>query len=393
MTAPSRAIARNDLIALSLTWALIVCLLYPLSRSADAAWLDFSSFYSAAHIVAAGDGGSLFEADAQQQSQKRLFGRSTPLFFYHPPFELLPLLPLSWLDYRNAVLVWGAAQALALMFVPALMRPLVARPRASLHLAAVCFAFPPLWIGLAQGQDSVLLLILLILCGRDLVSRREGRAGFWLALATFKPQIALPLFLLLGLTGRLKRLSGFVAGLALVFACSVMVVGWRGLLRYPEFLLAMMREQAHGTVVPAAMINLRGLVGSTGVELHAGATLAIIALLSVGVVAATIRSNVRGDDRVGPQYAAFVASSALVSYHLNPHDVAVLLIPILIAASIVAERRDSITTRAFLALLAVCVLYSPWTYLLVPGLRHLGAAALAVIPLALLPATVRGPSR
>lgn len=375
-------------VALAFTWAVMAAMLFMLSRSQDAVWLDFSSFYSAAALVASGGGASLFEVEAQRNVQQELFLRSDALLFYHPPFELLPLLPLTRLSYSNALWVWSAAQAALLLLVPALLAPLLPREVAPLHLAAVCFAFAPCWIALAQGQDSILLLLLLALACRDFAARRDARAGVWLALGLFKFQIVLPLLLLLLLRKRLRVLGGFVAGGVLVTLLSALVCGWSAVLGYPRFLFEMVRVDAHGTIAPAAMMNLRGLVSAAGLTDPLRALIAV-SIIGLAVLSCWLWWSRRADADPVALFASAVVLCAFLSYHFNPHDQSILLLPLL-AGFAGASVAGAPAKAALVTAAAASVVYSPWTLLALPGLSRLGFAALAVGALAFsIPALAR----
>jgi hypothetical protein len=360
------------------TWLLMTAFLVVWSRAPRSRAADFGAFYNAA-LLARTAPEKIFDTEAQAAIQRETIGRGIPLLFYHPPYELLPIIPLTSLSYANALLIWSAVQAGLLVLLPWLLRPLLTFPLSDLHLAIATFSFAPLWIALSQGQDTILLLLLITLAWRDLRSGRDVRAGFWLALGLFKFQIALPLAGMVIVGARRRAALGFVAGTALVVVLSAAVAGWDQLLRYPSLLISLVREHAYGTVQPEVMLNLRGLVAVlTGSRLSAGAGFVVVAVLSAAVAAAVLWRQ-RGESVTG-RFAAFVAVAALVSYHLNPHDVAVLLVPILYSFSVAAERRGS---RTLVALAAGSALYSPWTYLSLGPSHLLGMAAPLAAVLAL----------
>ena len=70
-------------------------------------------------------------------------------------------VPLAFLSYSGAYVAWAAINVAMMMTLPFLLRPFVRTPRNLLGVALLCFLFLPLWIALLQGQDSILLLLLL----------------------------------------------------------------------------------------------------------------------------------------------------------------------------------------------------------------------------------------
>lgn len=374
-----RSFQPAEWVALAFTWTVMAAMLFMLSRSKDVVWLDFSSFYSAATLVSTGGGTSLYDVAAQRDVQQELFLRSDPLLFYHPPFELLPLLPLTRLSYGDALWIWSSAQAALLLLVPALIAPLLPRAVAPLHLATVCFACATCWIALAQGQDSIVLLLLLLLCSRDMAAGKESRAGFWLALALFKFQFVLPLLFILLLRRRVRLLVGFAAGAVLVTALSALVCGWNAVLGYPRFLFEMVRVDAQGTIAPSSMMNLRGLIAASGVTdpLH---LVVVVGAIGLAVLAGWLWWSRRVDDPVA-LFASAVALCALLSYHFNPHDQSILLIPVLVGLAAASAGR-AMCIAAIITVAAASAVYSPWTLLALPGLSRLGFASIAVAALA-----------
>src|SRR5262245_31166842 len=69
-----------------------------------AGYTDFSQFYSGATIVRDGNGSQLYTYDAQAAMQKEMFAtaenRSGPVLYYHPAFEILAFVPLTYTRYE-----------------------------------------------------------------------------------------------------------------------------------------------------------------------------------------------------------------------------------------------------------------------------------------------------
>src|SRR5207245_9310363 len=72
---------------------------------------DFSAFYRTALMVRSGEHHTIYDAAAQNRFDRQIFPsleRYPPYYFYHPPYEVLWLLPLSFLSYRVAWWCWTA---------------------------------------------------------------------------------------------------------------------------------------------------------------------------------------------------------------------------------------------------------------------------------------------
>ena len=221
---------------------------------------DFSAFYSAGRIVSAGHGGQLYDLGVQREAQRifsEKFGRPPLLPFNHPPFEALIFAPLSLLPYGMAFVVWMSCNIAMSIGAIFLVRPYLQSLQNSFDLALIATSFfAPLLVAISQGQDSIILLFLFALCLVSLLRGREGLAGCTLALAMFKPQLALPAMLMLTLAHERWRrlLAGFFSTCIALSLVSVGVVGWRAFINYPAVLVQSVPENP-GVINPGDMPN------------------------------------------------------------------------------------------------------------------------------------------
>src|SRR5207249_11956626 len=110
-----------------------------------------------------------------------------PLPYSLPPFTALLFAPLALLPLSVAYLAWVVASIGMLVGAVALTARLGGWTRGSTALGvALALVYFPSVAALLLGQVSPLLLLLLALAVGELVGGRWGRAGFWLALGTFK---------------------------------------------------------------------------------------------------------------------------------------------------------------------------------------------------------------
>jgi hypothetical protein len=287
-----------------------------------------------------GQGHQLYDPASQLKCQARYALRVGTLYI-HPPFEALLYLPIARLSLRHAYLLWSF---LCLVFLAIAIRCLTKDGLTPwdwrLNLAA-SITFTPVLLCCIQGQDSSLLLLLMVLAFTALRNRHAVQAGIWLALGLFKFQIVLPMVLVLLLTQRgsgKNLLKAFImVGFALA-AISAAICGPSVFLAYPKFLLALSHQTFSG-IVPSAMPNIRGLVW---LFFH-DSVLAMVAtlILSLAAFARTIsianphrtsaESSLRESQaRFDLAFVGAVLFALLVSYHLNSHDLTVALIPIFV---------------------------------------------------------------
>jgi hypothetical protein len=307
---------------------------------------DFPDFYCAARMLAEGHGHQLYDADLQRQYQARYAGRVGTLYI-HPPFEAVIYLTVAWLPLKHAYLLWSL---LNLAFLAVGLRRLAKHALPPWHwsvLLAASLTFVPLLLCLEQGQDSLLLLLLVILAFMALRSERSFAAGCWLALGLFKFQIVLPLVLVLALTQPRTARTGIVKGFSLVALAlaglSAAISGWSVFIVYPEFLLHL-RAQPFAGIAPQAMANLRGLTFFFfrsdlffGNDHSLWAAVALTALSAAALLGALIVwKQAHAEFPIRPAavekfdlaFANTVLFALLVAYHLNPHDLSLLLLPI-----------------------------------------------------------------
>jgi hypothetical protein len=301
---------------------------------------DFPHFYCAARMLAEGHGHQLFDADLQRQYQARYAGRIGTLYS-HPPFEALLYLAVAWLPLRYAYFLWSFL-TMTLLAAGAALLARDALPRWDWHLLfAASLTFAPALVCVLQGQDSLLLLLLIILAFTALRRGSAFAAGCWLALGLFKFQLVLPLVLVLILTQPGRSRIGFAKSFSLtalaLAAASVAISGWSVLTLYPKFLIHF-KDQPFGGMAPQAMANFRGLTYFFFRSDDSAGAVAALSILSLAALVKTLivwrNARLASDTASETQnefdlaFASTVLFALLVSYHLNPHDLTLLLLPV-----------------------------------------------------------------
>jgi hypothetical protein len=355
---------------------------------------DFTIYYTAGTMLRQGTGRNLYDDvkqfEVQKQFAPQVATRLGALPFNHPPFEAVLFLPLTWLSYQQAYLVWMLANLAMLTALPILLRPYV--PLLATWPApawtVLSLVFFPIFFALLQGQDAILLMFLYGLAFVALKRDRLGAAGAWLACGLFKFHLVLPFLLLLLIQQRMfqqrKRILG---GFALVGAAlgvvSLAAVGVRQVIAYPHYVLSLERTMARGAIMPSDMPNLRGalyLLASKmpGFDLLAVALSAVVFLVAAWILRA--RGD-RVDERTNDLKFAFaIFATVLVSYHGLGYDLCILAPPVLL---IVGSLKDGVTgnTWSRLAMIAGLgvLLFSPLQLVLLMRYNHLAFLGWAVL--------------
>jgi Glycosyltransferase family 87 len=301
--------------------------LLPLLRNG---YQDFTIFYSAGTLVRRGGASQLYDLGAQYQVQTQFAPnvaiRQAALPYNHPPVEALLFVPLSYLNYWPAYLVWTFLNVILVALSLWVMRralPEIGRLNVVLVILA-CAGFAPLAMALVQGQDSVLLLALVTLSVGALVAERDVWAGAALGVGLFKFQFVIPFMLIVALR-RPRVLLGFGAAAAAVVAMSAMMVGWSGLADYVHFVVGVESHGAGGAII-ASMPNIRGLLaGLMGAHGAGRLALWLNIAASVAVLGIAMWWVGRGEVRLRMLVVMATVVSVLVSYHALVHDVTFLL--------------------------------------------------------------------
>ena len=343
-------------------------------------------------MLADGHGHQLYDAELQRQYQARYSGRVGTLYI-HPPLEALLYLAVAWLPLGSAYRLWFF---LNLIFLGFGMRQLAEDALAPWDwrlLLAASLTFVPALLCLQQGQDSILLLFLVIFGFTAWRRRHAFAAGCWLGLGLFKFQIVLPLVLVLFLTQSKNATNRIAKGfglVALAFAVlSAAISGWSVLIIYPNFLLHLQAQPFAG-IIPVAMANFRGLIYFLIRSDHSFWAAAAVAVVSAAALlkALAIWKHARAasdhspafssGDGFDPAFANTVLFALLVSYHLNPHDLSLLLLPIPVLLHHMLAQKTKSSVEKWVALGLLGILFLPPLHV---GMLKMGIYSPVGIPL------------
>lgn len=335
---------------------------------------DFTVFYTAGRIVREGLGSRLYDTRTQQAVQGEFATdediRRGPLPYIHPPFEALLFVPLTLLAYRWAFIVWNVVNLGILTAVMWLLRGWLASLRnLSVGLMVlISLAFFPIFANFHQGQDSILLLLLLVLGLRASDRGAPFAAGCWLGLGVFKYHLILLLVMVLGLWKGRRLLLGFTAVAAAAVAISFAIVGWQSGMQYPTYALKVASEPAFGGIPAQRLPNLLGLVGGWSPSGKAGWPVQVAVIVcAVGLLIVVARLRPAANDRrlFGLCCCCAVIASVLAGYSTNSYDLSLLLLPLALVEDYSArELSGNPSARAWLTAPILPLLISPlWFFL------------------------------
>ena len=345
---------------------------------------DFSIFYTAAKMVQHGEGAKLYDVAEQGRMESVLYPKvATPgetLIYDHPPLEALLFLPLAYVSYSTAYLIWLAVSILLLLLAVRLLSPFLKEIKALwAPLAVLIFlGFFPIFVCLLQGQDSILLLLLITLVFINLKKGRDFKGGILLAIALFKFQYTVPFLVPFILWRRWEFLSGVAVSSAGLFLLSLPVAGFWGTLSYATFLINLMKGiSAHRALYslgfpPNTVPNIWGAVEMMAHNVLSRSFRKGIIIVLSGLAVLWLakcwplgrRTSAKAFD-LG--FSLAVVTSVLVSYHVLLHDLSLLLIPFVLVLNQILRNEICTGRRRAVAFGIITLFYLSPLYLLLMG--------------------------
>jgi hypothetical protein len=342
---------------------------------------DFRAFYGAGWLLLHNPT-QLFNLSVQTAIQNIVvcpMWRGVP--FYHPAYEALLYAPFTLLSYRNAYVAFVVFNLLLLLLCYSLA-PLPADPRiAKVPRSLLLFLCFPAFMGIAEGQDSIVFLFLFCILWRALASGRDRSAGILLALGLFKLQIALGLLFFLALylpaPRRARLLLSWLPSAAAVALTCLLITGPQGMMTWLRLIASSSiasHESHHAqsviAVYPKAMPTLNGLLYVLGARfLPTHISFALDLALSILVLAVAIYL-IRTSRTLATAFCAALSATLLLSPHLYLYDYVLLLFPILL----LSERRQPLLAALFYLL--------PFILFIIQGIDWF--AIMAIVPAAFL---------
>lgn len=331
---------------------------------------DFRQLYVAGYMVRHGYRHDLYNYDLQTKLQANLVTQQDlALPFIRPAYEALLIVPLTPFSYRAAYLLFlimnVALVGLCLCLLKSWVPNLVARWRAL--LGAIVVAFLPINVALMQGQDSVLLLTIVMAAMACSTRGHRFYSGLILGLGVFKLQVIVPIAMLFVLWRRWRVVAGLAISTTSMALLSVAVTGFAGV---PAFLGSLVSvggvtnsKLINFPIRLQVMSNLRGLIScALANSFSSGEIRAVVVLISaILMIALAVLVPARWKNPL----PIAITAAALVSYYLFVHDLSVLLIPILFLLE--AACLPVLSERNFAAWAAVLAYVAPLCLIAVPA--------------------------
>ncbi len=350
------------LLAMSISHGAMVFKVAPFLKKG---YQDFTTFYTAATMLRSGQGSNLYDPDAQYRTEKKFAPdvpiRQAALPYMHPPFEALLFVPFTFLGYVPAYALWTVFNlALIVLNLFLLRRNFPEIATLSPVMSGLAAAgFFPITIGLIQGQDTILVLLGVVLCLVLLKEERDTWAGLALGLGLCKFHFAVPLALVLAFR-RPRLLIGFVPMTLGFGALSIAVVGWQGVVHYVPYVMNLERTGAGGAIPASDMPNLRGLIDTLwGLRTDTAGSMAVTLVCSIAVLSATLWRVRRGGESLHHTFGLATIAVILISYHTLPYDLALLFpsVLVLLARAVSENERLSRADTGLLVLFFLTPLY------------------------------------
>jgi hypothetical protein len=307
----------------------------------SAGYGDFSALYTAGLLVRRGEGRLLYDRREQWRLQQEFAPnvdiRQGPMPFIRPPFEALVFFPLAYFSYPVALAIWSLAKVV-LLWITARVLP---RPYPFTRIypawleVALCLGFFPVFLDLFQGQDAILLLLIVAAALNRLVSGKDVAAGAMLALGLFKFHLLAPIAIMIWLGGRARILAGFLPGTAMLVALSCVISGAGVLRAYPLYLLDLNRTAGVGFVTAQSMPNLRGLLSVlVGRAPYPGPIHWLLLPAAVAAIVLTARlwrpRMNAGFPGLAMGYCLALLVAIMASYYARSYDMTLLIVPLLL---------------------------------------------------------------
>jgi hypothetical protein len=303
---------RVVVVSFSLLWISMGSLIAP-----GAIKHDFLNLYTGASLALHGDFRAMHDVGVQLQREREFVPSTDALVpFVRPSFYALLLAPLALIPFKAAFWVWLAFQSALLLGCWAWGF----RRFGAEALVFASFSLPgPL--GIASGQDCVILLVLFIAAFELNDRGKPVASGAALALMLIKFHLILLWPVALVLRKRWKMLAGFCAMAAAEAIVSLALGGMEGARNY----VALLRNKSLDHLSPSKelMICFQGLTENLGIvsPVAIGAIIgAILLIFAFGVY----------DAPLWKMFAATAVASLLVAPHVYGYDATLLLLPFLL---------------------------------------------------------------
>jgi hypothetical protein len=304
--------------------------------------LDYRGTRTAGEAILAHGLGASYDPAQLEASQRRLYdryvhstGRGALPFGvvpspYPPPFSLV-FVPSTFLAPVPGFLAWTFVHFLVFVLYQIRLGRAFHVAGSGWLIVAVLLS-PPVFIHLVMGQISVWLMVFF---GEAVIAFDRGRslrAGIWLGLLVFKPQVLVLIIPALVIARQWRMLSGMAAAVAVVLAPTFIVAGdW--VTGFADGLRTFV--DATGMVMntfPTSMTNWRAfaLNASRAVPPFVAWGIAVLGMILTGVAGLVCGRALRGGGQPAASLAwlGLVAATNAFTWHAHVHQTLLLIPPL-----------------------------------------------------------------
>ena len=361
--------------------------------------LDYRGSRAAGEAILAHGLGAAYDLQLLEASQRQLFnryviereGHSIPFGVvpapYLPPFSLA-FVPSTLLPPVPGYLAWTLFHALLLVLYQFRLARAFGVSKPGWLIAAVVLSFPA-FINLIMGQISIWLVVFF---GEAVIAfdrQQRFRAGAWLGLLLFKPQVLVLFVPALALAGQWRVFLGMVASIAVVIVPILVFAGdWAA-----DYIRGI-RSAAGSTgtvmnIFPSSMTNWRacGLNAARLFPPPLAWGVALAGMIATAIAGLSCSVGLRSNDRRRPQqtpgertglaWLGLAAATCAFTWHSHVHQLLLLVPPLYAVVAALPRLKNSV---AF-SLLGSSVIFVLAAFTLGIGAAHdiLGVTLLACL--------------
>jgi len=273
---------------------------------------DFPFYYWGAEMVRSGNVTNLY------------LPQPVDYYYTRPAFETLLFLPFTFLPFWSAYVLWTIFNLGCLIASHRLMAAWNLRRVSPAGSLGVMLAFFPVSFAIMNGEDSMLLLLLLACWSfYELRSGRQFLSGLIIGFSIARFQFLLPFLLLLAAWKLFRLLGGAIVSAAGMMLLSIFVTGWRGQITYYHLLRDLATRD-----YPATMANLRVVL----IHMHLQF---LLVPLSLAIVGFALWKGRRMQDV--EKFLIAIVAVCIVDYHMFVYDLCIISLPLVIFAAWLLE--------------------------------------------------------
>lgn len=338
---------------------------------------DFTTFYTGAQIIRAGEGSHLYDLDTQARFQNACLSphgwtfKDGLLIYIYPPFFALLFIPLTLLPLSYAFHVWNMI-SFVLLFAVIRMLLRAANYHTFSHTAyglLIVISFFPVFEAFNKGQSSFLYLYILTIAYLQLRRGREIPAGLALGCALIKPQFVVPFLIWGAVRKRWSMLASFFFAAMVLLVTSWAIVGVAGIRQYLALSRTAMSWDGPYNFLPAIMPNLRGTIYRIsalfewlGIQNLSGGAMLLILLIASGAMLICLTYFLRqgNGDRIefDLNFATVLIASVMITPYIYNHDLTLIVLVGIIILGVFLEHKSEWEGKRLIALTHIAIMAS-----------------------------------